>query len=180
MSYDPSASRGFAKANMQDIQKIIGSSWWISVQMLYLMGKFAHESCVFLPISFDPVDEKTYLQQTEISQLVTLTWNCNNRCQFQTPPIMPSSEFFSYLRDCIESSSRLSIIPIKLLKNNISHANMLIYDKLNNTVERFEPHGQLSPEIFGPSDLDSWLDFLAGPVGQILLKRRAAHVRLLT
>lgn len=35
--------------------------------------------------------------------------------------------------------------------------------------------GRLTLENLTPVSLDSWLDFLSGPVGQLLLKRRAAH-----
>ena len=35
--------------------------------------------------------------------------------------------------------------------------------------------GRLTLENLTPVSLDSWLDFLAGPVGGLLLKRRAAH-----
>jgi hypothetical protein len=34
---------------------------------------------------------------------------------------------------------------------------------------------RLTLENLTPVALDSWLDFLAGPVGGLLLKRRAAH-----
>ena len=34
---------------------------------------------------------------------------------------------------------------------------------------------RLTLENITPQSLDSWLDFLAGPVGQLLLRRRAAH-----
>ena len=34
---------------------------------------------------------------------------------------------------------------------------------------------RLTLENITPHSLDSWLDFLAGPVGQLLLRRRAAH-----
>jgi hypothetical protein len=34
--------------------------------------------------------------------------------------------------------------------------------------------GRLTLENLTPVALDSWLDFLAGPVGGLLLKRRAA------
>lgn len=139
------------------IQKIIGSGWWITVQLLYLMGKFADESCIFLPLSFNPVSEEDYKQQTEMSHMVSLTWYCDQdgKCSFQAPPIMKASDFFSYMKDCIENSGRLSVIPLKLLNiNGLSHANMLIYDKINNTLERFEPHGQITLEDFNPQLLD--------------------------
>ena len=34
---------------------------------------------------------------------------------------------------------------------------------------------RLTLENITPQSLDSWLDFLSGPLGQSLLKRRAAH-----
>jgi len=139
-----------------EMQKIIGSGWWITVQMLYLMGKYADNSCVFLPISFNPVSEEDYKQQSEMATLTTLSWYCKEqKCVFQTPPIMTSKEFFTYLQECIKNSERLSVIPIKLITNTgVGHANMLIYDKLNNTLERFEPHGQITLDVFNPRLLD--------------------------
>ena len=37
--------------------------------------------------------------------------------------------------------------------------------------------GRFTLENLTPVALDSWLDFLAGPVGQLLLKRRAANAK---
>ena len=37
--------------------------------------------------------------------------------------------------------------------------------------------GRFDLENLTPVALDSWLDFLAGPVGQLLLKRRAANAK---
>jgi hypothetical protein len=142
-----------------EIQKIIGLSWWITVQMLFLMGKFSEKSCIFLPISFGPIDEKSYQEQTETGSLTTLSWYCTaQKCIFQRPPIMSAKDFFGYLKECIENSERLSVIPIKLLTNTgVGHANMLIYDKINNTLERFEPHGQITLDIYNPPLLDKSL-----------------------
>jgi len=139
------------------IQKIIGSGWWITIQLLYLMGKFADESCVFLPISFEPVTEEEYKIQSEVSHLVSLTWYCDRdgKCAFQAPLGMKTDEFFDYLKECLENSKRLSVIPLKLLDSTgLGHANVLIYDKVNNTLERFEPHGQVSLSVFHPDLLD--------------------------
>lgn len=142
------------------IQKIIGSSWWITVQLLYLMGKFSDESCIFLPATIAPVSEEEYKMQSEISHLLSLTWYCDRdgKCAFQAPLMMKTDEFFSYLKECIESSKRLAVIPIKLLASpDVGHANMLIYDKVENTLERFEPHGQISLDVFNPYLLDKSL-----------------------
>ena len=123
--------------------------------MLYLMGKYADESCIFLPIGVSPITEEDYKKQTEMSMLATLTWYCGDKCQIQAPLIMKTQDFFNYLKECVDGSTRLSVIPLKLLsKTGLSHANMLIYDKINNTLERFEPHGHESPDEFHPYLLD--------------------------
>lgn len=52
--------------------------------------------------------------------------------------------------------------------------NLIHRNKVPNPVS-MRVSGRLTLEDLTPSALDSWLDFLAGPVGALLLKRRAAH-----
>ena len=51
------------------------------------------------------------------------------------------------------------IIPIGIELEDKAHANILIYDKKNNTMERFEPHGNTYPRNFNyfPNKLDNLL-----------------------
>jgi hypothetical protein len=57
------------------------------------------------------------------------------------------NDFPEILDDCIKSKSPLIVIPFNLP----AHQNMLIYRPQQNTMERFEPHGELtgfgSPEV---------------------------------
>ena len=57
------------------------------------------------------------------------------------------------------SNNRLLIIPIGIELAQGSHANILIYDKKNNTIERFEPNGKEHPLNFyyNPNLLDTYL-----------------------
>jgi hypothetical protein len=59
-----------------------------------------------------------------------------------------SIDFFKQLiNNC---NKRFVIIPILILVSGISgHANMLIVDKVDGTVEHFEPHGKLLGNILG-------------------------------
>jgi hypothetical protein len=45
------------------------------------------------------------------------------------------------LGDCVKNGSDTVIIPMNLKTNNSGHANVLIYRKSENVIERFEPHG---------------------------------------
>lgn len=51
--------------------------------------------------------------------------------------------------------------------------NLIHTNNCSNPVSMRVP-GRLTMENLTPIALDSWLDFLAGPVGGLLLKRRAA------
>lgn len=141
--------------NVLEVQKIIGSNWWITVQILYLMGKYSDKNCIFLPISVDPVDEKTYQQLSSMGAVSTLSWVCEkNGCKFDTPATMSAQNFTNYLSECIEASDVLSVIPLRLVATGTTHANILIYNKEKNTLERFEPHGKDSENIFNGPLLD--------------------------
>jgi hypothetical protein len=144
--------------NVLEVQKIIGSNWWITVQILYLMGKYSDKNCIFLPISVDPVDEKTYQQLSTMGAVSSLSWVCEKKgCRFDTPATMSTQDFMSYLSECIESSEGLSVIPLRLVAPDTSHANIVIYNKNKNTLERFEPHGKDSENVFNGPLLDKAL-----------------------
>ena len=70
-------------------------------------------------------------------------------------PIGLDSLFKSFL----DSKSRYFIIPIGIELAHGSHANILIYDKTSNSLERFEPDGSKSPNNFYyfPDELDTYI-----------------------
>jgi hypothetical protein len=52
--------------------------------------------------------------------------------------------FIKSIKTCIENNSPLIIIPFSLYSSKGGHQNMLIYRPLQNTLERYEPHGIFS------------------------------------
>ncbi len=150
---------------IQRIEHMIGSSWWDVIQMIYLMGKFQN-SCVFLPITIEPINEQTYerFSNRPFGNFVSLSWECSEKgCRFSSPKIFPDDKDFaqyaSFLQNCVDGSERFSVIPLELFYKDGSghfsgHSNVLIYDKILHSLERFDSHGGESDEMFVPTLLD--------------------------
>jgi len=70
-----------------------------------------------------------------------------------------TEDFFERIDDC-KRKAEFIIIPLGIELNNGSHANYIIYDVLNKTVERFEPHGSSTPAglNYSPALLDEILE----------------------
>jgi ankyrin repeat protein len=68
--------------------------------------------------------------------------------------------FYEKIKDCIEKKVEFIIIPLGIELSNGSHANYIIYDVKNKTVERFEPHGASTPPglNYSPKILDELLE----------------------
>jgi len=69
--------------------------------------------------------------------------------------------FYDKILACkAKSKTEFIIIPLGIEMSNGSHANYIIYDIPNKTVERFEPHGASSPNglNYNPSILDELLE----------------------
>lgn len=58
--------------------------------------------------------------------------------------------------------------------DGVAHPLNLIHRNNSPKPVSMRVSGRLTLENLTPVALDSWLDFLAGPVGGLLLKRRAA------
>ena len=50
-------------------------------------------------------------------------------------------EFWNKIEDCMADKKRFIIIRIGIYFSKGAHANLLIYDTVNKSLERFEPHG---------------------------------------
>ena len=147
----------------KEVEALIGSSWWEIIQYLYLMAKY-QTSCVFLPITFNPMTEQEYSAFTEkgYGGLVSLTWVCggdSRDCFLYTPSVLKSRVgYTNYLRECITNSERLAIIPLELhVKGRGAHMNTLVFDKKTGEMERFDPNGQTTSDQFHPRLLDTQL-----------------------
>uniref|UniRef100_A0A6C0EBH3 Uncharacterized protein n=1 Tax=viral metagenome TaxID=1070528 RepID=A0A6C0EBH3_9ZZZZ len=90
----------------------------------------------------------------------------NSRCEFLNFEIVWVNQklflveqFYEKINKCKSKNVKFIIVPLGIEMENGTHANYLIYDIPNNTVERFEPHGSSYPSGFNynPSLLDEVL-----------------------
>ena len=58
------------------------------------------------------------------------------------------SNFDSLLVDILNKENRFIVIPLGIELTEGSHANIIIIDKINKTIERFEPNGANEPRNF--------------------------------
>lgn len=92
----------------------------------------------------------------------------NTRCEFLNFEIIwvhnklyLMEDFYTNFKKCLsKKDKRFIIIPLGIELRQGSHANYLLYDKNNNEIERFEPHGSSTPHGFNynPSLLDNILE----------------------
>ena len=66
----------------------------------------------------------------------------------------------SQIKKCMKNKTRFIIIPIEMVGINRKsrHANMLIYDKVSKTAERYEPHGVPGEFEYGASFISRVID----------------------
>ena len=112
---------------------------------LYLAYKYS-DQCIIIPFN------KTYLKKSIDWEDLTLTYD-----QRKNSLIYPKN-FWIYFNKCLTTSKRFIIIPFGYdCIDNSGHANMLVYDKLNNEIERFEPNGYMYNFDCIPSNIDDAL-----------------------
>ena len=103
-----------------------GSSENIHFGMVYLAHKYKNDCVVFPTIHNQKITVK--IDDSKTHSIISV----------------PDGYWASFLK-CNTGNKRFIISPLTLTRNikgkNIYHANYLIYDSLNNVLERFEPHG---------------------------------------
>ena len=144
-----------AEEKMHLAKKSVGSKWWVAVQFNYLMTKY-QESCIFLP--YDLSQGIDYLDEKD---RISLRWYCLDEKNSLEFPEHDEQLYVTRLRECIEKSTRLTIIPLSMYVGNSGHSNIIVYDKIQNTVERYDPSGHTSKK-YNPKKLDNVLhDFFS-------------------
>lgn len=126
--------------------------------IIYFLEKYKNLSCTLIPKTF-------------VSELVGLTWSCDYSNGKHTFKIFDG--FSEVYRDCLNSQSRFIIIPLtlkhqseeeckKAINTSGDHSNVIIIDKKNKTVDRYEPHGNVSDKkiFFDSENLDNELNKL--------------------
>jgi ankyrin repeat protein len=59
-----------------------------------------------------------------------------------------NDNFYAKIKNCVKNNKRFIIIPLGIEMPEGSHANYIIYDVAENEIERFEPHGKMTPPGF--------------------------------
>ncbi len=140
----PSAPRKFKTKKFAGVDEIDTYA-----SMLYLADLFQDE-CVIIPHSHN---NKYKISKNVSFSDITLTWD------EKTKTLIEPYNFWEYMNECNNSAKRFIMIPFgfqcKIDRN--SHANFLLYDKEQNTLERFEPHGYMPSDSCMPKDIDNFL-----------------------
>ena len=150
-----------------------GSELWNYFCILYLSKK--HEnSCTFYSydITLDMLKSANKSGQGD----ETLTWICEKipykpeNCEMILPSkytVNDEIDAEGFKNDMLKCMSKgiMTVIPLQLFyrdygepKNNALHANILIYDNITKTVERFDPHGYYTEKEFSPEQLDEKIE----------------------
>jgi hypothetical protein len=145
------------KENSLNLQEMLGSPWLTIVQLLLLMGKYQTQ-CVFLPIDIN-VCMINQIHTTH--DIYSLVWDSQTNILSFPDLVFNMKDFKNTLKNC--DTERFYVIPIVLerydketLKKSL-HINVLIYDKLTYSLERYEPNGMGTNKKYKPSVLDKKL-----------------------
>lgn len=117
--------------------------------ILYL-GELFKDECIIIPHSNK---NKFKISKNANFHDITLTWDEKTKSMWE--PV----NFWNYVRECYKSTKRFIMIPFgfECKKASDSHANFLIYDKKENSLERFEPHGQFPYDSCMRKDIDDYI-----------------------
>jgi ankyrin repeat protein len=121
-----------------------GSSIDILIGLIYLLKKHKHACSTINP---------DFMKQTELCGFYNSIGILNNsQCEFLNFEIIwtnqnlyLSDNFYENFKKALTKNISFIIIPIGINMKNGNHAGYLIYDKSTNEIERFEPHGKMSP-----------------------------------
>jgi hypothetical protein len=112
------------------VEGIVYSAYDITGEMvwLYLMKKYKNECYIV----FRNPKRRTYVSGIDITE------NGNPK-----QGAVDVDDMVSTMKDCLEIKSPLMVIPLTLPR----HQNMMLYRPTANTIERFEPHGEMSGHL---------------------------------
>lgn len=146
----------------QELEKVMGTPWIFIVQLLMLMAKH-QETCIILPLDINEFTTK--IQYKQFSSFC-LTWNSTFN-KLEPPYGMETKKYVQTVRKCTEEHKQFTVIPLTMEKMSKDmnkreggHQVFLIYDKLSNSLERYEPNGMESPHGYQVEDMDKKIKIL--------------------
>jgi hypothetical protein len=119
-----------------DKTEFSGSPYEALVALLYLDSKFSNYEFA-IPSKFSK-KHNVGLMQPKSHDEISIRWN-----EALSKLVIPTN-FFTVYSECLKKTKQFVVCPFGFSCNTMGHANYLIYDKLNKTMERFEPHGDIT------------------------------------
>jgi glutaredoxin len=110
-----------------EVTKFDGSPWYSLVAMIYLSKKHNND-CIVIP--------RENLSKPRKQSEISLRWDESNQ-RIHIP-----TDFWKYYNKC-NGCKRFIVFPFGFSCKEVSHANYVIYDTQNKTMERFEPYGDI-------------------------------------
>lgn len=148
-----------AEGSKMDYCTFTGSTLDILIGLIFLLTKHKN-TCGTLT--------KNFAKNTELCGFYkSIGILMNSRCEFLNFEIVWVHQklylidnFYDLFKQCLQKTRRFIIIPLGIEMREVSHAGYLIYDKLKNEIERFEPHGSTTPVglHYNPNLLDEILE----------------------
>lgn len=123
----------------------------------YIQYKYRNLVCVVNPVIAFEGEPKAVLWQSGLNWITKLT---KKRYEFDT---VKASPWFEELFDkCIKDDLRFVVVVVGLFhqskRQNFGHANLVLIDKEQLTIERYDPQGNQTSSMFLPEKLDSFLE----------------------
>ena len=135
-----------------------GSTLDILMGLIYLLKK--HRNCC-------ATLSKNYAENKDLCKFYkSIGILMSSKCEFLNFEIVWVHQrlylmdgFYDQFKKCLSKDKRFIVIPLGIEIREGSHAGYLIYDKVKNEVERFEPHGSTTPPglYYNPTLLDEIL-----------------------
>jgi hypothetical protein len=119
-----------------------GHSNEILFGLLYLVKQYPKKICVPIPNS----------KITKMEPEIAIKWLCKKK-QYKIEFPVNKTEFIRMIKSC---KKQLIAIPLYIFfkcNSHKGHANCLIFDNNNHTIERFEPYGKALNKIFEYKDI---------------------------
>lgn len=145
--------------NVVNVCTFTGSTMDVLFGLIYLLQKHKN-TCTVLG--------KNHIKNTKLCKFYkSLGLIMRNKCEFINFEIVwiqyklfIIDNFQIMFKKCLDSDAQFIIIPIGIEMKKGAHAGYLIYDKIINEIERFEPHGKDAPNGFNydPNMLDDILE----------------------
>jgi hypothetical protein len=128
-----------------NITRFRGFPYHIYLSLLYLRSRCIPNVDIFVP---------NYIEGNLTYNDLCITWeiHCNSK-RLNIP-----QTFYNFLYSSKQQFVVIILGQSSHTQNNSiinGHANLLVFDRVNKTIERFEPHGVFSPIIYFPYECDS-------------------------